>query len=194
VTLRGGPARRAELLRAVLDVLRETGYDRLTVDAVAARAHASKQTIYRRWPSKAELVVAAFADAVADAPTLPDSGRLRDDLIVLLDSLVNELSSLGDVIAGLIGELRRNPDLAAAMRTGYIDARRQTLIDLFHRARARGELAEDADVDLLWQIAPSMIFFRMLIAGEPVDRSLAERLVDEIVIPLCGRSAATNST
>jgi AcrR family transcriptional regulator len=187
--LRGGPARHAELLRAALDVLRETGYDRLTVDAVAARAHASKQTIYRRWPSKADLVVAAFANAVAQAPAPGDAGGLRDDLLALLDSIVGELADLGDVIAGLIGELRRNSQLAAAMRSGYIDGRRNAALDVFARARARGELTADADIELLWQVAPAMIFFRMLIAGEPVDRDVIHRLVDEIVMPLCGVTA-----
>jgi AcrR family transcriptional regulator len=189
--LRGGPARQAELLRAVLDVLRETGYDRLTVDAVVARAHASKQTIYRRWPSKADLVVAAFANAVAEAPAPRDTGHFREDLLALLDSVVKELADLGDVITGLMGELRRNSELAAAMRSGYIDGRRQAALDVFARARARGELTEDADIELLWQVAPSMIFFRMLIANEPVNRDFTTRLVDEIVIPLSRGSAST---
>jgi AcrR family transcriptional regulator len=184
VPLRGGPTREAELLRATLEVLRETGYDRLTVDAVVARAHASKQTIYRRWPSKADLVVAAFAAAVADLPAPQDTGSLRNDLLALLDSLLDELADLGDVIAGLVGELRRNPELATAMQRGYISSRRQAALDVFTRARARGELTTDVDLDLLWQLAPATLFFRVLLAGQPVDRRLARRLVDQVVIPL----------
>lgn len=185
--LRSGPAREAELLRATLEVLRETSYDRLTVDAVAARARASKQTIYRRWPAKADLVVAAFAGAVADLPAPQDTGSLRDDLLALLDSLLSELAELGNVIAGLVGELRRNPELATAMHRGYINSRRQAALDVFTRARARGELTSDVDLDLLWQLAPATLFFRVLLADQPVDRRLARRLVDHIVIPLaCG--------
>jgi AcrR family transcriptional regulator len=183
--LRGGPARQAELLGAVLEVLRDAGYHGLTVDAVAARAHASKQTIYRRWPSKADLVVAAFASAVARPPTPADAGSFRDDLVGVLESLVSELADLGDMIASLIGELRRNPELATAMRNGYLNGRSQAAVDVFVRARARGEIASDVDINLLWQVAPSMIFFRMLIAGEPVDREFTERLVDNVVVPLC---------
>ncbi|MGP3964287.1 TetR/AcrR family transcriptional regulator [Nonomuraea sp. 3N208] len=182
--LRGGPAREAELLGAVLDVLRETGYDRLTVDAVVARARASKQTVYRRWPSKADLVVAAFAGAVSAGPEPPDTGRLRDDLLALLDGLLQELTELGDVIAGLLGELRRNPALATAMEENFIASRREAVVSVFERARARGELAADADEDLLWQLAPATIFFRALISGQPVDRELARRLVDHVIIPL----------
>jgi hypothetical protein len=89
-----------------------------------------------------------------------------------------------------MGELRRNSELAAAMRSGYIDGRRQAALDVFARARGRGELTEDADIELLWQVAPSMIFFRMLIANEPVNRDFTTRLVDEIVIPLSRGSAS----
>jgi AcrR family transcriptional regulator len=182
--LRGGAAREAELLGAALDVLRETGYDRFTVDAVVARARASKQTVYRQWPSKADLVVAAFATAVADTPILPDGGSLRDDLLLLLSGLLDELRNLVDVIAGLVGELRRNPELAAAMQDSYINARRRLMLEVFLRARARGELSTDVDVDLLWQLAPAMLFFRVLLAGQPIDEELPRKLVDQVVIPL----------
>lgn len=182
--LRGGPAREAELLGVVLDVLRETGYDRLTIDAVAARAKAGKHTVYRRWPSKAELVVAAFVNAVSDRPALPDTGELRGDLLALMESLVGELARLGDVVAGLVGELPHNADLARAMRQNYIASRRRLTLEVFERAWARGELSRSADTDLLWQVGPAVLFFRALVSGEPVDHELARRLVDHIVLPL----------
>jgi AcrR family transcriptional regulator len=182
--LRGGRPRQDQLLGATLDVLREKGYDRLTVDAVVARARASKATVYRRWPSKSALVVAAFVSAVEGVATQRDTGSLRGDLLAALDGLLDEMDRLGDVIAGLVGELRRNPELADAMRDGYIDAQRQMVVDIFDRARERGELAAGADVEMLWQLAPSVISFRVLLAGEPVDRAYVKRLVDEVVLPL----------
>lgn len=181
---RGGAAREAELLASVLEVLRETGYERLTVDAVAARARASKQTLYRRWPSKAELVVAAFVNGVSAAPGVPDTGSVRDDLLALMDGLLEELTTLGDVIAGLLGELRRNADLAQAMEQHYISARRRAVLTVFERARARGEVSKEADVDLLWQAGPAIVFFRALVSREPVDRDLTRRIVDRLVLPL----------
>lgn len=187
--LRGGPARQAELLGAVLDVLRETGYDRLTVDAVVARARASKQTVYRRWPSKADLVVAAFLNVMADVPELQDAGCLREDLLALLDVICRELADLSDIIAGLLGEAHRNPELAAAMCNGYFDARVRFARNLFDRARARGEVADDVDLDLLRQLAPAMIFFRVLLARESVDHDLLRRLVDHVIIPLAAGTA-----
>ncbi|MEU7857159.1 TetR/AcrR family transcriptional regulator [Nonomuraea sp. NPDC049141] len=182
--LRGGPAREAELLGVVLDVLRETGYDRLTIEAVAARAKAGKHTVYRRWPSKAELVVAAFVNAVSDRPVVPDTGELRGDLLALMESLVGELARLGDVIAGLVGEILHNADLARAVQQNYIAGRRRLTLEVFERAWARGELSRSADTDLLWQVGPAVLFFRALVSGEPVDHELARRLVDHIVLPI----------
>jgi AcrR family transcriptional regulator len=192
--LRAGPAREAELLRATLDVLRAEGYDRLTVDAVVARAAASKATVYRRWPSKADLVVAAFASAVADAPEPQDRGSLREDLLALLDSLLDELAEIGDIITGLVGELRRNPELAAAMRSGYIDARRQAALDVFLRSRDRGEFTSEVDIELLWQLAPAMLFFRVLLANQPVDREFTQLLVDQVILPLASGTPSAAGT
>ncbi|MEU7836046.1 MULTISPECIES: TetR/AcrR family transcriptional regulator [unclassified Nonomuraea] len=182
--LRGGPAREAELLGVVLDVLRETGYDRLTIDAVAARAKAGKHTVYRRWPSKAELVVAAFVNAVSTTPVAPDTGELRADLLGLMESLVGELARLSDVVAGLVGEILHNADLARAVQQNYVATRRRLTLEVFERAWTRGELSRSADTDLLWQVGPAVLFFRALVSGEPVDSELARRLVDHVVLPL----------
>ena len=87
--------REAELLEVTLEVLRETGYDKLTVDQVVARAHASKTTVYRRWPSKAELVCAAFAHRIRGQHGLPpDSGTLRGDLLALAGIIARDAEEL----------------------------------------------------------------------------------------------------
>jgi AcrR family transcriptional regulator len=172
------------LFAATIDVLRETGYDRLTIDAVVARARASKTTVYRRWPSKSALVVAAFTDAVRDLPVSPDTGSLREDLMAVLDGLVTELSRLGDVVLGLIGELRRSPDLAAAMSTGFVKSRREAITGVFDVARQRGEIPADAKLDTIWYLGPALVFFRVLLLGEQVDGRFVGQVVDEIVLPV----------
>lgn len=182
--LRGGQARQDELLAATIDVLRETGYDRLTIDAVVARARASKTTVYRRWPNKAALVVAAFTHAVQKIPVPPDTGSLREDLIAILDGLMTELDRLGDVVTGLIGELRRSPELATAMRTGFIATRRNLIMQVFDQARQRGELADDTDLDTIWYLGPALVFFRTVLLGEPVDHAFTHDVVDDLVLPL----------
>lgn len=182
--LRGGKARMDQLLTTTLEVLRETGYDRLTIDEVVARARASKTTVYRRWPSKSALVVAAFEHAISDLPAEHDTGSLRGDMLGVIDDLLNEMARLADVMAGLVGEMRRNPELATALRGGFLHARRQMALDAFARAHARGEVAPDADVEVLWQLAPAVIVFRWLMMGETVTREEAHQLVDQVVMPL----------
>ena len=77
--------REAELLAVTLELLQEHGYDRLTLDAVATTAHASKATLYRRWPTKAELVMAAFVESTRQVAVDPDTGTLRGDLLRLAE-------------------------------------------------------------------------------------------------------------
>ena len=79
--------RESELLAVTLRLLQEHGYERLTVDAVASEARASKATVYRRWPSKAELVLAAFIEGVCQIAAPPDTGTLRGDLMYLGESI-----------------------------------------------------------------------------------------------------------
>jgi len=107
-----------EILEAALDVLAETGYDRMTVDMVAARAKAGKATVYRRWASKAELVVDAVAcmkRVDVDSETLPDTGTLRGDLIAMMKphTIVDAEKKLR-VMAGLVSMLAENPELTSA--------------------------------------------------------------------------------
>lgn len=181
--LRGGPARQEELLSAALDVLREVGYGRLTIDAVVARARASKTTVYRRWPSKSALVIAAFTEATKAIPTKPNTGSLRGDLLAILDGLVIELGSFGDVIAGLVSEVQRNDELAGAVRETFVRARKQAMVDVLAAARERGEIPADTDVELLWHLGPALLFFRMLFLGEQLDAALVRRVVDGVILP-----------
>ena len=116
-----------EILEAALDVLAETGYDRMTVDMVAARAKAGKATVYRRWASKAELVVDAVAcmkRVDVDSETLPDTGTLRGDLIAMMKphTIVDAEKKLR-VMAGLVSMLAENPELADAVNAAIVEPR-----------------------------------------------------------------------
>ncbi|MEU9338008.1 TetR/AcrR family transcriptional regulator [Streptomyces sp. NPDC048290] len=188
--LRGGQAREDELLSATLDVLREVGYSRLTVDGVVSRARASKATVYRRWPSKSDLIVAAFVNATRDLPSERDTGSLRGDLIAALGDILHELDRFGDVMVDLLGELGRNPELASTIRDGYIAMRRETLTAAFARAQDRGEIPPDVDVKPLWELAPAVIFFRRFNLGEPFGVDDVREFVDNVVLPLALRPSA----
>src|SRR6478609_3280992 len=113
-----------EILAATLDVLAETGYDGMTVDMVAARAKAGKATLYRRWPSKAELVIEAVACLKRndlDEASIPDTGTLRGDLIAMIrPPSIQDADRKLRVMAGLASMISRSPELADAAREAIV--------------------------------------------------------------------------
>lgn len=179
-----------EILEAALDVLAETGYDGMTIDMVAARAKAGKATLYRRWPSKAELVI----DAVAclkqndrDLASLPDTGSLRDDLIAMIRTpTVLEGERKLQVMAGIASMISRSPELAEAARLAIVEPRLAINRALMERARDRGEIAADADIELAAMISPAMVSYRVLMLRTPTTREFMISLIDGVILPALG--------
>jgi AcrR family transcriptional regulator len=189
-------SRDPEILRAVLDVLTETGYERMTMDAVAAKAKTGKATIYRRWASKAQLVVDAIASAGQIGITtanFPDTGSLRGDLLALAATgSRKENSKTLQMMAGLISALPHHPDLAAIVQDQLVAPRIALMRDLLERAEARGEIAPGRNLDTLALVAPAMTVYRFMIVNKPVDRAFFAVLVDEILLPMVtGQPAST---
>jgi len=188
-----------EILEAALDVLAETGYDRMTVDMVAARAKAGKATVYRRWASKAELVVDAVAcmnRVAVDSETLPDTGTLRGDLIAMMKphTIVDAEKKLR-VMAGLVSMLAENPELADAVNAAIVEPRASINRMFLRRAVERGEIPADCDIEQLALVTPSMAAYRVLVLRKPVDRHFLLRVIDDILLPAVGirRTGATSA-
>src|SRR6201991_820765 len=111
------PQRREAILRAAISLVAEVGYDRMTVEAVAARAGVSKPTIYRRWPGgKPEIVADAIRAKRADGAALPDTGSVRGDLLAMLGAISGTVDEDAHVAGGLISQLRSSPELAELFR------------------------------------------------------------------------------
>ena len=179
-----------EILEAALDVLAETGYDRMTVDMVAARAKAGKATVYRRWASKAELVVDAVAcmkRVDVDSETLPDTGTLRGDLIAMMKphTIVDAEKKLR-VMAGLVSMLAENPEFADAVNAAIVEPRASINRMFLRRAVERGEIPADCDIEQLALVTPSMAAYRVLVLRKPVDRHFLLRVIDDILLPAVG--------
>lgn len=176
-----------EILEAAVEVLAETGYEGMTIDMVAARAKAGKATIYRRWPSKADLVLDAVACLKAnelDPEHLPDTGSLRGDLVSMIrPRTVEEAERKLRVMAGLFSLVSSSPELAEAVRTSIIEPRAAVNRLFLHRAIERGEIPADADVDLLAMVAPAMIAHRQLVERRPIDADYLMALIDGVVLP-----------
>ena len=188
-TGRPGRPRDAEredaILAATREVVAESGYERLTIEAVAARARASKATIYRRWSGKAALVGDALRCRPLAMPVMPDSGDLRTDMVEGILAFVADLSEQdADLVVGLVAAMRSDPDLAAMVREQTVSCRRTAASAWLHRAVARGQIHPDADTDVVADLVPAVVFMRLLVTGEPVDEPFVSHLVDSVLLPL----------
>jgi AcrR family transcriptional regulator len=184
-----GAGRDAAICDAALALLAEVGYDRMSMDAVAARAHASKATVYRRWPGKRELVLDAVRSRGAAHLTPPDTGSLRGDVIatlrVMADGIGGEDAAL---MAGVMCAMRSTPDLADAVRIHVLEQKRYIGRALVARAIARGELPDGADPAVWHEVGAALMFFRIVVTGEPVDDAFLTHVADDVLIPLLVRS------
>jgi AcrR family transcriptional regulator len=175
--------REREILDAALEVLAEVGYDRLTMDAVAQRAKASKATLYRRWNSKATLVVDALATQKS-SPPVPDSGDLRTDLLTAFCGMGgltdhDTTSTFGAVMTAL----STDPEFAKEFRTRVLVPKSQLSRTLFERAAERGEIRADLDLDLVAPALAGIVLHRLFVMGEKPGPALIERVIDQIILP-----------
>jgi AcrR family transcriptional regulator len=175
--------REVELLTVTLDLLQQSGYDRLTIDEVAARARASKATVYRRWPTKADLVVAAVSHSLRRTVVAPNTGSLRGDLLQMAELLTRQATALAGTLAAVLIEVRRNPHLSAVVEQQLLHEKRPITQTILRQAADRGEIhPSKIDTDL-WDILPGYLLFRFLVPGRPVTADTARALVDEILLP-----------
>lgn len=182
---RPDPALDDAIRAAVVDVLAHEGYAGLTMDTVALVARVSKATIYRRWPTKTELLVSVIDSASDDSLVVVDTGRLRDDLVALLRSLIDILSGPGGTASrALLAASTVEPALGTAFRDGPMARWSAAFETAFDRAVARGEVAPTANRSLAAEIGPSIVLKRWLVTDQRIDDELATALVDELMMPL----------
>ena len=176
-------AREAELLAVTLRLLQEHGYDRLTVDAVAASARASKATIYRRWPTKAELVLAAFIEGTRPVAVMPNTGTLRGDLLQVAETIRAHVSAHAGTIRAVLVETSRSAELNAMMQKQFLDQRKAMMKDVLAQAVARGEIEASAITDDLWDVLPGYLIYRTVLSGRSPSRRTVHDLVDNVILP-----------
>jgi len=175
--------RETELLAVTLRLLQQHGYERLTVDAVATSARASKATVYRRWPSKAELVLAAFIEGVRQVAVAPDTGTLRGDLLHLGKVVCEQARQQASTIRAVLVEVSRNPALNDAMQHQFLDQREALMRHILRQAVDRGEIHEAAIDDDLWDLLPGYLIFRSIIPNRPPTQRTVRALVDNVIMP-----------
>jgi AcrR family transcriptional regulator len=174
---------------AVLDVLATEGYPAVTMDNVAMVAGVSKASIYRRWQTKTDLLVSVIESASDLGLVAADTGSLRDDLVALLSSLVDVLAGpCGAASRALLTAGNAEPALATAFRFGPMARWGEAFQAAFRRAAARGEVDDTAGRSLTAEIGPSILLTRWLVTDQPIDGTLAEAIVDDVMLPLLQRS------
>ena len=183
-----GEGREVAICRAVVELLNETSYEAITMDAVAARAGASKATIYRRWSNKNDLVIAAlqrFFDSRDQF--LPNTGRLRDDMVEWIGLQSSNSESVAGNTAALKSLLHAagaDAELAHSIRNSLRQSQLGGWQILLDRAHERGEVRRPVAASLIWEVAQAQFCSRVGVDTGAVDPSYTRHLVDDVLMPV----------
>jgi AcrR family transcriptional regulator len=176
------------ILATTLTHLEERGFEDLSVEEIARAAGVNKTSVYRRWPSKADLVLAAVGSVSDAEPPFVESGELRSDLVRLLEAKAASLATplgqnMGRALMALDGKARRESNEA------FLKERPSVPRAVLARAIARGDLPPDADPDFLDELLAGPILRRILMRNEPVDTAYVTRVVDHVLAAARARPA-----
>ncbi|CAL9520864.1 TetR/AcrR family transcriptional regulator [Streptomyces althioticus] len=186
------PEREAELYGAVLDLLREVGYDALTMDAVAARTRSSKATLYRQWGGKAELVVRAMHSQKPGSIADVDTGSLRGDLHTIIDREDDcVMAENVALMRALAMAVHQNDDLRQALRELLVEPEVEEFRRIVDRAIERGEVRPDNPaLDYIVHMLVGAFATRMLIDEQPPTQAFLRSYIDAVVLPALGVAPA----
>jgi AcrR family transcriptional regulator len=171
---------RHAILAAAVGELKERGYGALTVEGIAARAGVGKQTIYRWWPSKADVVLDAMLDLSATKIVVPDEGSLSADLMGFLGETFRQRGQR-PILVGLMAQALLDPVFATAFRDRFLFGRRAVLREILERAATRGEIAPELDRELLIDVVYGVLWYRLLLDHAPLDEEAGRQLANLMV-------------
>jgi len=176
------------IIEAALDLFAESGPDGLCIEQVAARAGVGKATIYRRWPGKEDLLLAALAALKAPLPE-PKGESVRDDLTALLDAMRTEAVDPRQMrqFALLMGEGERYPRLIERYVAAVVEPRRDVFRGVLRRGIATGELREAINLEVAVDMLTGTVLARARIGPDRTERGYARRVVDELLTGMASR-------
>ena len=171
------------ILSATFTILLERGYRALTIDGVAAAAGVGRPTIYRRWPSKAALAVAALVQSTRLAIPVRDRGSLRAELVAVQRHQISLMNSPESrrVTSGLVADLVDDPALAETYVREYLVPRRAAVWEVLQRGVDRGELRPDTDFAFVYDLLIGPLFMRAVVWGQTLSRDAAEQTADAVL-------------
>ncbi|MFD8427810.1 TetR-like C-terminal domain-containing protein [Streptomyces coelicoflavus] len=170
------------IMRSTLELARENGFAKLSIEAVAARSGVGKHTVYRRWPSRGLL----FLDSVLSLNTggldHPDTGDVVADLRTVMTKAADLLGRppWGPLYRDLIGEAQHDPKVAAALNQRFIEPQTANTLARLRAARDQGQIAPDFDLDLAMEILSGPLYFRLLITQEPITPAYIDRVLEAV--------------
>jgi AcrR family transcriptional regulator len=176
---RSETARRAVLVAAIGE-LEDRGYSALTMQGIAVRAGVGKQTIYRWWSSRADVVLDALVDVVASRISVPDNGTLRDDLLSFLSDTFRQRGRR-PVLVGLMAEALLDPVFAREFRDRFLFRRRAALRTILERAVERGEIVPDTDLEMVIDIVYGVLWYRMMLDHAPLSMEAGRQLTELVL-------------
>lgn len=189
-TRRRGRVLEEALLDATWSELAEHGYDALTIDAVAVRANTSRAVLYRRWPGKQELVLAALKHEIGKDPVVaPDTGSLRDDVIAVLRQANKVRTGLAVQLFTQLGGFYGQTGISLADLSAVVPGGRDPVLDVIHRAIDRGEIHRDQVTDRIARLPGDLFRYELLMTLKPVPDDTVEEIVDTVFLPLLEQRA-----
>lgn len=185
---RGATLERA-IHEAVFAELAEVGYAAFTIESVASRARTGKASIYRRWPTKQDLVLDAFCGKFGDTMqliegSLDDATTTRDAMVRVGHRMCEVAGEAGEAIRAAACEMSRDAELSAALDEQVNCPKREMMLDLLKRGVARGEVRPEAASEMIAEVLPAMLMFKLILQNQVVSESTLIRIVDDIVMPL----------
>ena len=192
-TRRRGPGLEAAILEAAWDELTEAGYAALTMESVAARAKTSRAVLYRRWPSRPELVVAALRQHTNfTSPEAFDTGTLRGDILALLRHMSTRVGEIAGVLSFLLSASAEEAGISpAVLRERAIAGEPSALDAMLRRAAARGEIGPGEVSPRIAAVAVDLVRHDLIMNQAPVPDADLAQIVDDIYLPLIRRAAGT---
>ncbi len=170
------------ILDATLEVLAQTGYAKLSIEAVAQRAGVHRPAVYRRWPTKLDLVAAAISAIAPSAPD-PATGNVREDLVVLVQRIANmvQRNPRARLALQLMAEIALDDELAALVDARTVRPRRDTARTILERGIASGEIRAGLDLELVCDLLVGSLYTRALVGRARMSRNAAEQYVDLVL-------------
>ncbi|MER7722435.1 TetR/AcrR family transcriptional regulator [Streptomyces sp. NPDC096323] len=170
------------IMRTTLELGQELGYAKLSIEGIAAQAGVGKHTVYRRWPSKGALLLDSLLSLNGSDLDYPDTGDVIADLRTQIYGAVDLLARnpLGPLFQALVGEAQRDPGVATALNERFIAPQADRTVARLRAAQDKGQLSPGFDLDLAMALLSGPLYFRLLIAQEPVTHAYVDRVLDAL--------------